>query len=102
MRASTVSHFHPIVRRTDQAVLAWVFRLTLEEAGVSAYENITVAVPEDQQRSFARWTQSGVLAFCDVAVAVASEPRILALHDVLDQRMAAEERPDLDIGGLPI
>lgn len=95
-----MSHIRPIVRRDDEVVVTWVFRLTLSEDGQSAFNDMYVDVPEDDRRAFAAWRQGEIRALCDGVVADQG-PRVVGLNQVLDHRLAVVERHDLTIESLP-
>ena len=95
-----MSHIRPIVRRDDEVVVTWVFRLTLTEGGQSAFNDIYVDLPEHDRRLFAAWRQGEIRALCDGVVADQG-PRVVGLHQVLDHRLAVVERHDLSIESLP-
>jgi len=105
----TVSHIRPIVRRADDVVVAWRFRLTAAEGDASAFDDLAapIAVPVP----FNQWTQTAVQSFCNLFVQRAQEDRVTVdpeakqriqrLRELVAARLATVERTDLDIGTLP-
>jgi len=115
-RGYDVSRVRPIVRTALGTVVAWTFRLTLEEFGVSAFDDITVSA--DSEKPFDQWAQHEVQALMDTAIAPVTNPdwstsvmspvegpstpmataqsAVANLNRILDQRIATVERPDLD------
>jgi hypothetical protein len=99
VRTTTVTNPRPIVARDTQHVVAWLFRVTLEEAGETVYEDLQTQVPVSDRRVFAGWRQSEVWAHCTAAAK--DHPAILPLHAILNSRLATQVRPDLKIEKLP-
>jgi hypothetical protein len=92
MRTETISHVRPVVRRADEVVVAWIFRLTLAEGGETAFDDVPVDVA---RKPLAAWTRTEL----DTLFARAAKEHVRAVE--LHQRLAVEERADFDLGSLP-
>jgi len=111
VRIQTITHVRPVVRRGTDVVLAWIFRLTLDEDGQTAFDDIVVELRAEEPRPIAAWTRSALDPLL-VAAAAWHPPHpspdgyrcpgcaSRALHQKLDARLATEERGGFDIGSL--
>jgi len=99
MRTSTISAIMPIVERPSQIVVAWQFRLTLEESGERVYEDLQAAVPRDDRRVFSGWHRAELWAL--VNRTAKEHPAVPKLHSILSSRVSTQVRHDLKIESLP-
>jgi len=97
MRTTTVSKQHPVIRRSDGAVVAWKYRVTLAEGEQSTFDDLVVAA--DGERRPEAWTRR----MLDELIAghlAEQPPGLVKLHAILDARLAVVEIHDFDIEGM--
>ena len=105
-RTQTVSRVHPIVFRGTDLVRAWIFRVTVAQGDQTAFEDATIDLDPAERKPLKAWTQGEVMALVNVAIAGWPDgkplhPRVIGVHQVLDQRLLIEEQMDFDVGSLP-
>lgn len=96
MRIARSSHIRPVIRRRDQAVMAWVFRLTLEQDGQTAFEDIPIDLGVDL-RPITVWTQREVLGLVGATAHNLEDKRVAKLHSVLDARITYDQPAVFDL-----
>lgn len=94
-RTATVSKVRPLARRLDDHVVGFVFRLTLEEEGQIAFDDIAVDV--EPTRIVGEWPTGEVRRRLETIAADRQHPRVARLHLTLDSRLGVRELAEFSL-----